>query len=162
MRPLTDSVPKALLEAGGKPLIVWQIERLARAGLDEIVINHAHLGELIEQRLGPINVELGYNRQEDMWRSNFVIGWNQLGLRGDANRELPGTYLPTGTLGATPPGQLIANPFAPNPFAGKFYVEGQAGYRLQRRVADNYRATLSYALDLRRRSTLAVSRRHRH
>ncbi len=107
---------------------------------------------LLEQRLGPVNVELGYNRQEDMWRSNFVIPWNQLGLRGDANRELPGTYLPTGTLGATPPGQLIANPFAPNPFAGKFYVEGQAGYRLQRRVADNYRATLSYELDLRRRS----------
>ena len=107
---------------------------------------------LLEQRLGPINVELGYNRQQDMWRSNFVIPWNLFGLRGDANRELPGTYLPTGTLGATPPGQLIANPFAPNPFAGKFYVEGQAGARLQRRVADSYRATLSYELDLRRRS----------
>ncbi len=107
---------------------------------------------LLEQRVGPINIELGYNRQEDLWRSNFVIPWNLIGLRGDANRELPGTYLPTGTLGATPPGQPIANAFAPNPFAGKFYVEGNAGYRLQRRVADNYRATLSYELDLRRRS----------
>ena len=52
MRPLTDRVPKPLLMAGGKPLIVWHIERLARAGLRDIVINHAHLGALIEQALG--------------------------------------------------------------------------------------------------------------
>jgi MurNAc alpha-1-phosphate uridylyltransferase len=52
MRPLSDSVPKPLLSAGGKALIEWQIERLARAGFGDIVINHAHLGHLIEQHLG--------------------------------------------------------------------------------------------------------------
>ena len=52
MRPLTDTVPKALLPVGGKPLIVWQLERLARAGLVEVVINHAHLGPMIETALG--------------------------------------------------------------------------------------------------------------
>lgn len=52
MRPLTDHTPKPLLEVGGKPLIVWHIERLLAAGISELVINHAHLGELIEQRLG--------------------------------------------------------------------------------------------------------------
>ena len=52
MRPLTDHTPKPLLEAGGKPLIVWHLERLARAGLREIVINHAHLGAQIEAALG--------------------------------------------------------------------------------------------------------------
>jgi len=52
MRPLTDSTPKPLLCAGGKPLIVWHIERLAAAGIHELVINHAHLGEQIEQLLG--------------------------------------------------------------------------------------------------------------
>jgi MurNAc alpha-1-phosphate uridylyltransferase len=52
MRPLTDSVPKPLLEVGGKPLIVWHIERLARAGFADLVINHAHLGTLIEDYLG--------------------------------------------------------------------------------------------------------------
>jgi len=52
MRPLTDSTPKPLLEAGGKPLIVWHLERLAAAGLTDVVINHAWLGQQIEQRLG--------------------------------------------------------------------------------------------------------------
>jgi MurNAc alpha-1-phosphate uridylyltransferase len=52
MRPLTDHTPKPLLVAGGKPLIVWHLERLAAAGFREIVINHAHLGSLIEQTLG--------------------------------------------------------------------------------------------------------------
>jgi len=52
MRPLTDTTPKSLLAAGGKPLIVWQLEKLARAGFSEVVINHAHLGHLIEAALG--------------------------------------------------------------------------------------------------------------
>lgn len=52
MRPLTDATPKPLLVAGGKPLIVWAIERLVGAGLDELVINHAHLGERLEAALG--------------------------------------------------------------------------------------------------------------
>ncbi len=52
MRPLTDITPKPLLEAGGKPLIVWHIENLARAGIRELVINHAHLGMQIETFLG--------------------------------------------------------------------------------------------------------------
>ena len=52
MRPLTDHAPKPLLEVGGKPLIVWHIERLAAAGFSQLVINHAHLGEQIEQALG--------------------------------------------------------------------------------------------------------------
>lgn len=52
MRPLTDHTPKPLLVVGGKPLIVWHIERLANAGFSELVINHAHLGEQIEDALG--------------------------------------------------------------------------------------------------------------
>ncbi|MDK9716156.1 N-acetylmuramate alpha-1-phosphate uridylyltransferase MurU [Sulfuritalea hydrogenivorans] len=52
MRPLTDAIPKPLLPVGGKPLIAWHLERLARAGLREVVINHAHLGAQIEAALG--------------------------------------------------------------------------------------------------------------
>ena len=52
MRPLTDRVPKPLLEVHGKPLIVHHIEALREAGFVDIVINHAWLGEQIEQALG--------------------------------------------------------------------------------------------------------------
>ena len=52
MRPLTDITPKPLLKVGGKPLIFWHLERLALAGIKEVVINHAHLGEQIEAALG--------------------------------------------------------------------------------------------------------------
>ena len=52
MRPLTDATPKPLLCAGGKPLIVWHLERLADAGFRDIVINTAWLGERIRTLLG--------------------------------------------------------------------------------------------------------------
>ena len=52
MRPLTYQTPKPLLPVGGKPLIVWLLERMARAGLRDVVINHAHLGAQIEAALG--------------------------------------------------------------------------------------------------------------
>ncbi|WP_043758300.1 N-acetylmuramate alpha-1-phosphate uridylyltransferase MurU [Aeromonas taiwanensis] len=52
MRPLTDSLPKPLLAAGGKPLIVHHIEKLKRAGISELVINHAWLGHKLVEALG--------------------------------------------------------------------------------------------------------------
>jgi len=45
MRPLTNTTPKPLLAAGGKALLGWQIEALARAGFRRIVVNVAHLAE---------------------------------------------------------------------------------------------------------------------
>ncbi|MDN3553610.1 nucleotidyltransferase family protein [Halomonas almeriensis] len=52
MRPLTDHCPKPLLEVGGKPLIVHHLERLAAAGLTEIVINVSYRAEQIIAALG--------------------------------------------------------------------------------------------------------------
>ena len=52
MRPLTDKVPKPLLQAGGKPIIQHTIEQLVSAGFSEIVINIAHLGKQIKDTLG--------------------------------------------------------------------------------------------------------------
>ncbi len=52
MRPLSDAIPKPLLQVGGKSLIVWQIERLVAAGFARLVVNVAHLGDLIEATLG--------------------------------------------------------------------------------------------------------------
>ena len=52
MRPLTEVVPKPLLEIAGKALIVYQIEALESAGIKDIVINTGHLGEQIQYELG--------------------------------------------------------------------------------------------------------------
>ena len=52
MRPLTDELPKPLLCVGGKPLIVHHIEKLRAAGICELVINHAWLGDKLEAALG--------------------------------------------------------------------------------------------------------------
>lgn len=52
MRPLSDLTPKPLLRVGGKPLIAWQLEQLAAAGVRHAVINTAHLASQFEQALG--------------------------------------------------------------------------------------------------------------
>lgn len=52
MRPLTDRTPKPLLLAGGKPLIEWHLEKLARAGVHYVVINTSHLAEQFPDTLG--------------------------------------------------------------------------------------------------------------
>jgi len=52
MRPLTDAMPKPLLKAGDSALIEHQLNNLARAGFNDIVINYAYLGEMIENALG--------------------------------------------------------------------------------------------------------------
>jgi MurNAc alpha-1-phosphate uridylyltransferase len=52
MRPLTGTTPKPLLAAGGKRLIEWQLQRLAAAGLRDVVINIAHLADQFPAALG--------------------------------------------------------------------------------------------------------------
>ncbi|MDX1655499.1 MAG: nucleotidyltransferase family protein [Candidatus Competibacteraceae bacterium] len=52
MRPLTDTTPKPLLAAGGRPLIEYHLIGLARAGFKRVVINLGHLGEQIRHHLG--------------------------------------------------------------------------------------------------------------
>jgi MurNAc alpha-1-phosphate uridylyltransferase len=68
MRPLTDDRPKPLLKVGGKSLIEWHIERLAKAGIKNIVINHAYLGKLIEFEFGDgglWGVNIQYSSEEE-------------------------------------------------------------------------------------------------
>ena len=52
MRPLTDTTPKPLLRAGGKPLIAWHLERLAAAGVREVVVNTSWLAAQFPATLG--------------------------------------------------------------------------------------------------------------
>lgn len=52
MRPLTDTTPKPLLRVGGKRLIEYHLDNIKQAGIHDVVINHAWLGEQIEAALG--------------------------------------------------------------------------------------------------------------
>lgn len=68
MRPLTDSTPKPLLKAGGRRLIEWQIDSLAKSGVRDIVINLAHLPDQFASALGDgtrYGVSLHYSREGD-------------------------------------------------------------------------------------------------
>ena len=52
MRPLTNTTPKPLLEAGGKPLIVWHLEKLAALGVRDVVVNTSWLAARFPEVLG--------------------------------------------------------------------------------------------------------------
>lgn len=91
MRPLTDTTPKPLLAAGGRRLIEWQIEALARAGVKTIVINTAHLPEQFEQAL------------EDGRRHGVAIAYSREGERAeDALETLGGIVAALPMLGPAP------------------------------------------------------------
>ena len=68
LRPITDTIPKPLVELGGKPLIEYHIEKLAQAGIKQIVINHAWLGHKLEENLGDgsrWNVQIQYSAEPE-------------------------------------------------------------------------------------------------
>jgi MurNAc alpha-1-phosphate uridylyltransferase len=137
MRPLTDHTPKALLTAGGKRLIEYHIENLVRAGIHEIVINHAHLGEQIEQVLGDgggYGVRIFYSPEGEQVLETGGGIFNALPLLGAGpfivvNADVWTDYL-FAQLPADPEGLahlvLIANP--PHHLHGDFALRG--GYVL--------------------------------
>ncbi len=86
MRPLTDSVPKPLLKVRGRPLIVWHVLNLVRAGILDIVINHSWLGHMIEQELGDgsrYGARIVYSHEPQPLETAGGIA-NALHLLGDA------------------------------------------------------------------------------
>ena len=87
MRPLTDQIPKALLTIAEKPLIVYQLERLAAAGVSEVVINHGRLGQQIEEVLGDgsrFGLHIQYSAEGDTPLETGGGIYQALPLLGDA------------------------------------------------------------------------------
>lgn len=85
MRPLTLYKPKPLLEVGGKPLIVWHIEKLKQIGVTEIIINSAWLADVLIGALGDgsqFGVNIRWTREEEgLETAGGII--NALPLLGD-------------------------------------------------------------------------------
>lgn len=68
LRPLTDNTPKPLLEAHGKPLLQYHVERLARAGIRQLVINTSWFGDKIEAFIGDgsrFGVQVNWSREKE-------------------------------------------------------------------------------------------------
>lgn len=91
MRPLTDTVPKPLLKAGSYTLIEYQLKNMARTGFSDIVINHAYLGEMIENALGQgerYGVNIQYSPEENVLETAGGIA-NALPLLTDESNTMP-------------------------------------------------------------------------
>lgn len=151
MRPLTDNCPKPLLAAAGKPLIVWHIERLRSAGIRDIVINHAHLGHMIEAALGSgeaLGVRLHYSAEPQALETAGGIR-QALALLGEdpfivVNGDIHCDFDPArliGTSASLAAGTLAHLILVPNP---AHHPEGDFGLRDGRlRLTDTDRLTYS-------------------
>jgi len=139
MRPLTDTVPKPLLEAGGRSLIARHIDALVGAGITDIVINHAWLGARIEAALGdgsPFRARIRYSPEASALETAGGIA-TALPLLGDAPfvvvngdifcdfdfRRVPGIVARMRDADLLAWCILVANP-AHNP-AGDFGIDGE-------------------------------------
>ncbi len=111
MRPLTDATPKPLLEARGKPLIVWHLEKLARAGVREVVINTSHLAAQFPAALGDgktwnLRIRYSFEGPEPldsgggMLRALPLLGHDPfLAVNGDIFTDFDFSTLPQNPLG---------------------------------------------------------------
>lgn len=111
MRPLTLSTPKPLLRVGGKPLIVWHIERLRAIGIEDIVINTSWLADQFPETLGDgsaFGLRLSYSYEGEVPLETGGGMLRALPLLGDApfiaiNGDIWSTH-PLATLPREPQG----------------------------------------------------------
>ncbi len=85
LRPLTLHTPKPLVRAAGVPLIEYHVRALAAAGFTELVINHAWLGQQIEDYLGDgarFGVRIAYSAEGEPLETGGGI-FKALPLLGD-------------------------------------------------------------------------------
>lgn len=157
MRPLTDATPKPLLQAGGRPLIAWHLERLAAAGVTEVVVNVSWLAEQFRPALGDGSrwgLAIHYSHEGDvpletgggMWHARGVLGNDPfIAVNGDVWTDYDFARLP-----AQPPGDahlvLVDNP-QHNPegdfaLAGDGIVRNDGAQRLTFAGIGVYRASL--------------------
>jgi N-acetyl-alpha-D-muramate 1-phosphate uridylyltransferase len=132
MRPLTDRAPKPLLEVHGKPLIQYHLERLAHAGITEVVINLAWLGAMIRERLGDGSAYgLGIRYSEEsphaletaggIFRALPLLGKGAfLVMNGDVFTDYPVSHA---SLAANRDAHLVLVPNPPQHAQGDFGLE---------------------------------------
>jgi len=134
MRPLTDSTPKPLLTVGDRPLLQYHIEALAAAGVTELVINHAVMGEKIVSRFGDgreFGVHIRYSAEGEIPLETgggirqalpLLGGKPFIVVNGDIFTDYDFTRLPD-----RPPGRahLVLVPNPPHHPGGDFALQGE-------------------------------------
>ena len=134
MRPLTDSIPKPLIPVGGKPLIVYHLEALARAGVRDVIINLAYRGAQIRETLGDgsrYGVRIAYSDEGPqaletgggIFNALKLLGWAPfLVVNGDIWTDFDMTRLPALDDGAH--ARLVMVPNPPHVANGDFALDG--------------------------------------
>jgi MurNAc alpha-1-phosphate uridylyltransferase len=132
MRPLTDRVPKPLLEVRGKALIEYHLERLASAGIPQVVVNICWLGSMIRDRLGDgsrYGVRIAYSEESPhaletaggIFRALPLLGREPfLVLNGDVFTDYPAAGA---ALGKDNDAHLVLVPNPPQHQQGDFGLE---------------------------------------
>src|SRR5262245_26948844 len=86
LRPLTDTVPKPLLEVAGRPMITFPLQLFSDAGIKEVMINLYHLGEQIRSRLGDgsaYGLRITYSEENPILDTGGAIAAAREFLNGD-------------------------------------------------------------------------------
>jgi MurNAc alpha-1-phosphate uridylyltransferase len=133
LRPLTDAIPKAMVRAGGKPLIAWHLERLAAAGYREAVVNVSYLAERIVEGLGDgsrYGLRIVYSREAEpletaggIAQARALLGEDPfLLVNADVYCELDFAALASVALGARL-AHLVLVPNPPHRAQGDFSLE---------------------------------------
>ena len=137
MRPLTDLTPKPLLEVGGRALIEWHLQSLARAGFRELCINLSWLGAQIPARLGDgsrygVSIHYSHEGPEPLETGGGIfraMSWLGPGpfvvVNGDTWTDYDFARLPTLDEDALAALVLVANP--PQHPRGDFVLARRAG-----------------------------------
>ena len=118
MRPLTDTTPKPLLRIGGQTMIERHIHALARAGITELVINHAHLGEQLVAAMGDghaYGVRIAWSAESGGALETGGGIFNALPLLGEAPFLVVNSDIWTDFPFASLPGDKILAHFLCNP-----------------------------------------------
>ena len=135
LAPLTNTVPKPLIDVGGQSLIERHLSALAAAGFNDVVINVSHLSHLIEQRIDEraiSGIRVVYSREPDEPLETGGGIRNALPLLGDdpflvVNADIWTEYpfdigLPVGDACA----HLVLVPNPPHHRAGDFTLNGSS------------------------------------
>lgn len=134
MRPLTDDLPKPLLCAASKPLIEYHLENLQRAGINEVIINLAYLGEKIRAHLGDgsrWNLQIQYSPEPEPLETGgaLIHALTHLGdepfllVNADVWCDLEFARFTETRLGAQQEGHLLMVPNPPFHPQGDFALE---------------------------------------